>query len=248
MPETVMVTGGGLGIGRAVALEFAAKGSNVAIVDLNAADASETAELVRNVGAKALVLSLNVTDEDAVSRAVDEIVDRFGGLDCAFNGAGMRQNGESLADLSLKTWRAIMDVNVTGVFLCLKAQMRAMREHGGAIVNASSMLGVVGSVNTAAYTSSKHAVIGLTRVAAIEGAPKRIRVNAVAPGFTATPMTSNMLPGGHAELERLKGPEIPLGRLAAPEEIANVIAWLLSSQSSYVTGHTLVADAGFTAK
>jgi len=238
-----------MGIGRAVALKLAGQGANVAIFDMNRDAANETAQLVKKAGGTPLVVVAGVTDAAAVTRGVQEVVDTFGRLDGAFNGAGLRQQGGALVDIELTAWRDLMDVNVTGTFLCVQAEMRAMlKTGGGAIVNAASMLGVVGTVNTAAYTSSKHAIVGLTRVAALEGAPNGIRVNAVAPGFTATPMTAGMFPGGHEELQKIKGPDIPVGRLASPEEMADVISWLLSDQSSSVVGQPIVADGGYTAK
>jgi NAD(P)-dependent dehydrogenase (short-subunit alcohol dehydrogenase family) len=246
---TAFITGAGSGIGRATALHLAASGYRLALIDANLQAAEETAQMLSgDMAGQALAMRVDVTSEDAVNSAVSTTVDHFGSLDAAFNGAGIRQQRADIMTLTYEAWRSLMDVNVNGVFLCTRAQLVHMcRQGSGSIVNAASTLGLVGRPNTAAYAASKHAVVGLTKVAAIDAAPHGVRVNAVAPGYTATAMTVSMSEGGFDGLLDAVGPLVPMARLAQPEEIASAIAWLCSGQASYVTGHVLTADGGFTA-
>ena len=246
--RAAVITGGGSGIGKAVALTLARAGARVAVLDINAEAASRTKDEIIALGGQAIADEINVTGEASVAAAFATVERSFGAIDIAFNSAGVRHERLDLIDTSLAAWKRIVDVNLTGVFLCVKAELAAMiPRKRGAIVNVASMLGIVGREKTGPYTASKHAIVGLTKTAALEAAAHGIRVNAVAPGFTATPMTEDMVPGGFAGLAQAVAHTIPLGRLAAPEEIAAVVAWLCSDQSSYVTGHTLTADGGFTA-
>jgi NAD(P)-dependent dehydrogenase (short-subunit alcohol dehydrogenase family) len=244
--KVAFVTGGASGIGRATALAFAECGASVAIADLDTVGAEETAHLIDKVGARSIVLRLDVVDEASVSSAVRRVVKELGGLDCAFNNAGIRGERVKVVEMGIEEWRHINDVNLTGVFLCAKAELEVMiPRHSGAIVNISSIFGSVTGVGAAHYTVSKHGVIGLTKTMALEAAPHGIRVNAVAPGGVETPLLVNFM-GSEEAAQNYYKRLCPLGRLARPDEIASAVVWLGSDAASFVTGHTLVVDGGYT--
>lgn len=241
-----MVSGGGAGIGRAAAIAFAREGASVAVVDLDAIAAQQTVDAIAADGGKALAIAADMAQEAAVDAAVQQAVQAFGGLDCAFNNAGMRGQRCDVVDMSLEEWRRVMDINITGVFLASRAEMRVMRDkRKGSIVNISSIYGFVTGAGAAQYTASKHAVIGLTKTLALEAAPLGIRVNAVAPGAVDTPLMTKLMGGSEQATEFYKT-LCPLGRLARAEEIAEAVLWLASDAASFVIGHTLVADGGYT--
>jgi NAD(P)-dependent dehydrogenase (short-subunit alcohol dehydrogenase family) len=238
--RVAFVTGAASGIGRASAAEFAAAGAAVAIVDVDRAGLAATGESLRAGGAETLELPADVTVAADVHRAVTATVEAFGRLDFAHNNAGVPGPYLPLDAYEEKDFRRVIDVDLIGVWLCLKYQIVQLREHGGgAIVNTSSMLGKAGMRSNGAYTAAKHAVHGLTRCAALEAAEAGIRVNAIAPGVTRTGMTSEV----SDELLR----SVPLRRIAEPEEIAAEAVWLCSDAASYVTGAVLVADGGYLA-
>lgn len=247
--RAIIVTGGGAGIGRAASQAFAKAGANVVIADLDEAGGNETAALIEADGGTAMFLRTDVAKEADVAALVDRTVDRFGKLDGAFNNAGIAQSHKVLHEISGAEWQRVIDVDLTGVFWCLKYEITAMlKSGGGSIVNTSSGLGVVAMPITSDYTAAKHGVMGLTRAAALDYADKNIRVNAVLPGLTMTPIVEKALtdPAFVKNFEALVGRH-PIGRAASPEEIAKGALWLLSDDASYVTGTSLAIDGGYTA-
>ena len=245
--KVVLVTGASAGIGRAAAVACGREGARLVVSARRAAEGEETAELVRATGAPALFVPADVSREDDVRRLVEATVERFGALDAAFNNAGVEQDPEPLTDQTEATYLRIMETNVKGVWLSMKHEVAQMlKRGGGAIVNTSSVAGVVGFPGAPIYAASKHAVVGLTRSVALEYAAQGIRVNAINPGAVETDMYRRFTadkPELRARLLALH----PIGRIARPEEIADAVVYLLSDKSSFVTGHPLVLDGGFTA-
>ncbi len=246
--KVALVTGGGSGIGRAAALLFGREGAKVVIADVNVIGGEETVRLVEEAGAQAVFIPTDVSDGAQVGAMVAKAVSTYGRLDCAFNNAGIEQPLGLLSDIPEEVWERIMHVNLKGVWLSMKYEIPQMiAQGGGAIVNASSVAGLVGGPLNGAYVASKHAILGLTKAAALEYASKGIRINAVCPGMTRTPMIG-MITGGSAEVERMIVAMHPMGRAALPEEIARAAVWLCSDEASFVTGHALAVDGGFTAQ
>ncbi|HEX8087949.1 MAG TPA: SDR family oxidoreductase [Blastocatellia bacterium] len=244
--KVVFVTGAANGIGRATALAFAREGASVMVADVSEQGNHETARLVEEAGGRALAVRCDVSREMDVKAALDQTVEAFGRLDFAFNNAGVEQRNAAVAEFAEEEWDQIMDTNLRGVFLCMKYEIPLMlKQGGGAIVNTSSGAGVIGIKGGGAYAASKHGVIGLTRSAALDYAAQNIRVNAVAPGYIATPMMDRFT-GGTAEGRTKVISEEPVGRMGQPEEIANAVLWLCSDASSFVIGHALVVDGGQT--
>lgn len=242
--KAALVTGGGSGLGRASAIALARSGATVTVADVNEDGGKETAALVRNeAGGDADFVRADVTQPDDVAAMVDKTVARWGHLDCAVNNAGTTGASASTADYTLDDWARTIELNLTSVFLCLKHEIPAMLEHGGAIVNMASGAGLVGFPGLPAYVASKHGVVGLTRAAALEYAGQGIRINAICPGSTRTPMLEGFI-GGDDQVERMLTRPIPLGRLGRPEEIAEAVVWLCSDASSFVVGHALAVDGG----
>ena len=246
--KVVIVTGAGGAIGRAAALGFAAEGGRIVVCDLNRDAAAETVELIRTAGGDALALIADVSVAQEVEAMVRRTVDHFGGLDCAFNNAGITHPDDAAWDESV--FRNIIDTNLISQLLCMKFQIPQMLARGrGAIVNMSSVMGLVSSAEPViqGYTASKHAVIGLTKSAALQYARNNIRINALCPGVTRSAMVDAAMSMGDAVREHLSN-FAPMGRIAEPAEIAECAIWLCSDKSSFVTGHALVADGGFTAR
>jgi len=245
--KVALITGAATGIGRATALAFGRVGARVVVTDVVPAG-EETAAAIRNDGGDALFLRCDVSNPEQVAAAVAEAVRRYGRLDCAFNNAGIEGTQAPLGDYPLEVWNRVLAVNLTGVMLCMKSEIAAMTAGGGgAIVNNASILGQVGFATAGAYVAAKHGVIGLTQTAALEYADKKIRVNAVCPGFIETPMleraglTTNK--DVRAAIEGLH----PIGRLGRPEEVAEAVLWLCSPRASFITGHPLFVDGGYVA-
>lgn len=264
IPEaTALVTGGGSGIGRATALRFAAEGADVVVADVDAEGGAETAEAVRDMGQEATFVETDVTDEAAVAAAVDEAYERFGSLGVLHNNAGIESPPGPLVKQDSEAFDRVLDVNVKGVFYGLKhAIPRMIEDGGGAVVNTASVAGLNGSPMIGTYAASKHAVVGLTRTAALEYASDGIRVNAVCPGFTDTPMVQRYLDeaaggsddggdgsgGGGNPVDLESTPQLRLqGRLADPDEIADAVVWLASEEASYVNGVAFPVDGGMDA-
>lgn len=242
--KVAMVTGAGGGIGAGVARKLAAGGAAVVLVDLAEEAGERTADQIRSDGGQATFVRTDVTDPDEIQRAIDAAITTFGGLHLAHNNAGIVHGPAELHELDLATWQRVQAVNATSVFLCLQAEIRHMRASGGgAIVNTASGAGIAAAPALAAYVASKHAVVGLTRSAAVENARHGIRINAVAPGTVETAMTAAMSDEQRQELNAL----MPLGRMARPDEVAEVVAFLLTDAASYVNGAIVTVDGGSSA-
>lgn len=247
--NVVLVTGGASGIGRATVNRLASDGAYVVIADLQRELAVEAVAEVEQAGGSAQVCELDVSDYDAVAAAVAEIAAEHGRLDGAFNNAGIGGPTAKIIDIDPADWAQVLAVNLTGVFNCVQAELAQMtsQESGGSIVNTASIAGVVGLPRAGAYNAAKHGVVGLTKTAAIDYAGRNIRVNAVCPGFIDTPMLHSSA-GATDEMRDRLAAAVPMRRVASPQEIADVVAWLLSSHSSYVTGVAIPIDGGFTAR
>jgi NAD(P)-dependent dehydrogenase (short-subunit alcohol dehydrogenase family) len=242
--KAALVTGGGSGLGRASAIALARAGATVTVADVDEQGGKETAALVsEEAGGDADFVRADVTQADEVEAMVDKAVARWGRLDCALNNAGTTGVSAPTADYTLDDWNRAIALNLTGVFLCLKYELPAMLERGGAIVNMASGAGLVGFPGLPAYVASKHGVVGLTRAAALEYASQGVRVNAICPGSTRTPMLEGFM-GGNEQVERMMTRAVPLGRLGRPEEIAEAVVWLCSDAASFVVGHSLAVDGG----
>jgi meso-butanediol dehydrogenase/(S,S)-butanediol dehydrogenase/diacetyl reductase len=244
--KVVLVTGGGSGIGRAVCLAFAREGADVGVADVSVEGAEATAQEVRKAGRKAVALKVDVTDPASVQSMVSQAVSTLGGLHVLVNSAGVREIVPFL-QLPFAEWQRVIATNLTGTFLCSQAvaQYLVKQGTGGKIVNLASVAGLMAVPNRAAYVSSKHAVVGLTKEMAMELAEQNIQVNAVAPGVVRTSMTESYF-DKPAVVEGLKKAH-PAGRWAQPEEIANLILFLASPEAEFVTGATFPIDGGFAA-
>src|SRR5438094_10551240 len=245
--KVAFVTGAGSGIGRATALAFARVGASVVVGDVADQGNQETARLIEQEGGRALAVRCDVTQTDDVKAALEKTGETFGRLDFAFNNAGIEPKKPApTADYDEEEWNRIIDIDLRGVFLCMKHEIPLMLAHGGgAIVNTSSGAGIIGIKGSPAYTAAKHGVIGLTRAAALDYAGQNIRINAVCPGYIATPMMDRFT-GGTSEGRAKVISEEPIGRMGQPEEIANAVLWLCSDAASFVVGHALVVDGGQT--
>jgi NAD(P)-dependent dehydrogenase (short-subunit alcohol dehydrogenase family) len=242
--KAALVTGGGSGLGRASAIALARAGATVTVADVNEDGGKETAALVyEEAGGDAEFVRADVTRPDDVAAMVDQAVARWGHLDCALNNAGMTGVSAATADYELDDWNRAIALNLTGVFLCLKYELPAMLEGGGSIVNMASGAGLVGFPGLPAYVASKHGVVGLTKAAALEYASQGVRINAICPGSTRTPMLEEFM-GGDEQVERTMTRAVPLGRLGMPSEIAEAVVWLCSDAASFVVGHALAVDGG----
>jgi A-factor type gamma-butyrolactone 1'-reductase (1S-forming) len=244
--KVVIVTGAGGAIGRASAIGFAKEGARVTVSDLNAETAAETVELIGKAGGDALLCVGDISQSADVAAMVQRTVDRFGGLDCAFNNAGITHPDDSKWDEAV--FRKILDINLVSQMLCMKFEIPQLLARGkGAIVNMSSIMGVISGLQPVqqGYTASKHAVIGLTKAAALQYAASNIRVNALCPGVTRSAMVDAAMAMSESIRKQLSS-YAPLRGVAEPEEIAEAAIWLCSDKSSFVTGHALVADGGYT--
>lgn len=242
-----LVTGGTSGIGRATAVLLAEAGVKVVVAGRREAEGKETIQLVRAAGSDGLFVKADVSKAAEVDILIQKAVERFGRLDLAFNNAGIEGVWVPIVRQSEEDWDRTIEINLKGVWLCLKYEIRQMLKQGdgGAIVNMASVTGLVGSAGAAAYCASKHGVIGLTKAAALENARSGIRINAVCPAAIETPMAQRIfgLPKVHKYVLSCH----PIGRFGSPAEIAEAVVWLCSDRSSFMTGHSLVLDGGFLA-
>jgi NAD(P)-dependent dehydrogenase (short-subunit alcohol dehydrogenase family) len=247
--RVVLVTGGSTGIGRATSVILAREGARVVIADVQDAAGTETVELVRAAGGRAEYHHIDVTDYAAVNALVGDIAARHGRLDGAFNNAGIEGPTAKIFDYSLEDWNRVIAVNLTGVFVCMKAEIEQMKKQhdGGSIVSTASAAGLVGIPGASAYNAAKHGVVGLTRTAALEYAGRNIRVNAVCPGFIDTPMLDRVTDASVKIRDSLIA-AVPMKRVAKASEIGDTVAWLLSAHSTYVTGVALPVDGGWVAQ
>ncbi|MDJ0460027.1 SDR family NAD(P)-dependent oxidoreductase [Arthrobacter sp. NQ7] len=251
MTKIGLVTGGGSGIGRATAHLLASRDHHVIVADMNKENADKVVEEIHSSGLTATGKHLDVTDDAAVAGLFTEIKKEFGRLDSAVNNAGITGPIGPVHEFDLDAANAIIDVDLISVFVCLQQEIRIMQEQGsGSIVSLSSIWGLTAGANYAAYSAAKHGVSGLTRAAALETAGLGIRINAICPGFTLTPMITDQglrLQRGTDEF-KAAGSFHPMGRMGEPEEMAASICWLLGDEASFVTGHMLSVDGGFVAQ
>src|SRR6267378_5058738 len=246
--QVALVTGAGSGMGLATAQAFAAEGAAVVLADVNEAAVQKAAKQLIAAGHKAIAARCDVADEAQVETMVERTVSTFGRLDAAFNNAGVQSPVAETADANPADYDFVMGVNLRGVWNCMKYELLQMREQGGgAIVNNSSLGGLVGIAERGIYHASKHGVVGLTKSAGLEYAARGIRINAVCPGIIETPMVAGMLTT-QAEAMKEMMKDVPIGRLGRPEEIADVVLWLCSPASSFVIGHALPVDGGYTVR
>ncbi|WP_414623705.1 SDR family oxidoreductase [Calothrix sp. CCY 0018] len=245
--KIALVTGGTSGIGRATAIAFGAAGAKVVFSGRRDAEGEKTAKLIRETGAECLYVHSDASNEEDIKALVQKTVATYGQLDCAFNNAGVEGSFKPLHEQSIEDFDNLMAINVRGLFLCMKYEIQQMlSQRSGVIVNNSSTSGLVAFPGTSSYVASKHAVMGLTRAAALDYAKQGIRVNAVNPGVTATELldrASRQLGITADDLDSL----VPMGRLGQATEIAQAVVFLCSDAASYITGQPLVIDGGFTA-
>jgi NAD(P)-dependent dehydrogenase (short-subunit alcohol dehydrogenase family) len=245
--KVALVTGAGSGLGLATAKAFAESGASVVLADSNEMAAGSAAKELTAQGHKVLAIRCDVADDAQVEAMVQQTVAAFGRLDAAYNNAGIQNILAETADSSRNDYDRVMAVNLRGVWSCMKFELQQMRRQGsGAIVNCSSLGGLVGGAGRGTYHAAKHGVLGLTKSAALEYASRGIRVNAVCPGLIQTPMSDQMIASGQAEALDTLRKAVPMERVGRAEEIADAVLWLCSSAASYVTGQSLAVDGGFT--
>lgn len=243
-----IVTGSGSGIGRASALAFANSGAKVVVSDISEASGNETVKIIKEQGGDALFVKCNIANEEDVKHLINTTIAHYGQLDWAHNNAGIGAPTSPVTEIDTKHWQRVIDVTLTGTFLCLKYEIPAMLESGGgAIVNTASTGGLVGTPGLSPYISAKHGVTGLTKSVSLEFGKQNIRVNSICPGMTRTAAVESW---SQESAEQAKAFEagIPLGRMGTAEEQANTAVWLCSDQSSFITGVNLAVDGGETAE
>ena len=244
--KVALVTGGSFGIGRAAALLFAQKGARVAVADC--VEDSETVNIIKSAGGEAIFIKADMSVENDIILMVQKTVLTFGRLDFAFNNAGIEGLSAPTHACTNENWEHVLAVNLTGAWKCMKYEIEQMLKQGkGAIVNTSSIAGLVGFQGSPAYVASKHGLNGLTKTAALEYAKQGIRVNSVCPGVIKTPMIDRFT-GKKKEIEKQFEDMEPVGRMGLPEEVASAVAWLCSDDASFITGDTIAVDGGWTAQ
>jgi len=236
--KVAIITGAGRGIGRAAAMRFAKEGVKVVVAEIDSKEGKETVDLIKAAEGEAFFIQVDITRTDDAKKMIDSAIEKYGRLDVLFNNAGIELTGK-VEDMSEANWDRLLGINLKGIFLCCKyAIPHMLRQGAGAIINTASIAGLFGLSNEGAYCASKGGIIALTKALAMDYAPSNIRVNCLCPGPTATRLT----PDRTAIIEK-----IPMGRLGKPEEIAAAALFLASKESSFITGHALVVDGGFTA-
>lgn len=244
--QIVFITGGAQGMGEATALLAGERGAKVVVADINLKAAQAVADKIKANGGEAIAVKCNVASSEDVKAAIDKTVKIYGRLDAAFNNAGIQLPDTDIADVTEEDYDRLFSINMKGVWLCMKYELLQMRQQGsGAIVNNSSIGGLIGSSGRAPYHASKHGVLGLTKSAAIGYAPKGIRINAVCPGTIETPMVEQMIKSGDLSLEGTKE-GAPIKRFGTANEVAEVVLWLFSPASSYVIGQPISVDGGIS--
>jgi NAD(P)-dependent dehydrogenase (short-subunit alcohol dehydrogenase family) len=247
--KVALVTGAGSGLGLATAKAFTESGASVVLADWNEKAVRAAAEELVTAGHKVIAIRCDVADDAQVEAMVDQTVATFGRLDAAYNNAGVQNILAETADQTREDFDRVTAINLRGVWSCMKFELRQMRKQGsGAIVNCSSIGGLVGGAGRGTYHAAKHGVIGLTKSAALEYAAKGIRINAVCPGLIDTPMSEQMIAAGQADAIDAMLKEVPVGRLGRAEEIADAVLWLCSPAASLVVGHALAVDGGYTVR
>jgi NAD(P)-dependent dehydrogenase (short-subunit alcohol dehydrogenase family) len=246
--KVALITGAGSGIGQATSRIFAREGAKLVLADVVEDGGNRTLKMVQDLGADVIFVKCDVSQWADVERAVNKAVQTYGRLDCAFNNAGIEGKGGNTHECTQENWDQVMAIDLTGVWLCMKAEIAQMLKQGGngAIVNTSSGAGLAGVRGMPAYVAAKHGVAGLTRAAALEYGRQNIRINAVCPGPIRTPMMGRLLQNRPDAEQRFARSE-PLKRLGEPEEIGEAVAWLCSDHASYVTGLPMPVDGGFMA-
>ncbi len=245
--KVALVTGAAMGMGFATARAFAEEGAKVVVSDIDQTELDKAVKILENEGYEVTGVLCDVSKEDQVVNLIEQTVATYGRLDAAFNNAGVQSTATETADATSKEFERVNGINLFGVWCCMKYELAQMRKQGsGAIVNCSSLGGLVGLPGRSIYHGTKHGVIGMTKSTALEYAAKGIRINAVCPGTIDTPMVSKMVDSGDLSLEDILR-EQPIGRLGKPEEIASAVLWLCGPGSSFVVRHALPVDGGFTA-
>jgi NAD(P)-dependent dehydrogenase (short-subunit alcohol dehydrogenase family) len=244
--RVALVTGAGSGLGLATAKAFAESGASVVLADRDENSVRLVAEQLKEKRYKALAIRCDVSDDTQVEAMVHQTVEVFGRLDATYNNAGVQNLLAETADTTREDYDRVMAINLRGVWSCMKFELQQMRKQGsGAIVNCSSLGGLVGGAERGIYHAAKHGVLGFTKSAALEYAARGIRINAVCPGLIQTPMSDRMVAAGQGEALKAMEKSIPMGRVGRPEEIANAVLWLCSDAASYVTGQSISVDGGF---
>ena len=246
--SVIIVTGASSGIGRATAFALASEGAAVTVADVQETEGEATASAIRDKGGRAVFVPTDVSIDESVAAMVEATVDAFGGLDAAFNNAGIEGISAPTHECSVENWNRTLAVNLTGVWSCMRYEIpRLLDRGGGSIVNCASVAGLVGFAGIPAYTAAKHGVVGLTKGAALDYATAGIRVNALCPGVIDTAMVHRFT-GDAVEAEAAMVAMEPVGRLGQPDEIADAVVWLCSERASFVTGQAIAIDGGFVAR
>ncbi len=244
--KVAIVTGAGSGIGRATSLAFASEGARVVVADIEAEGGEETVRMVHEADGQAVFVKVDVSRAEDVETMVDKAVEAYGRLDCAFNNAGISPPPVSISRCPQDSWEKVITINLTGVFLCMKYELpKMLKSGGGSIVNTSSVLGLFGDGGHPAYAASKHGILGLTKTAAIQYAKTGIRINAVCPGIIRTPSSERSF-AGHPDLQAKMIGMQPMDRFGEADEVAKAVVWLCTDEASFITGHPLPVDGGYS--